>query len=268
MAPKYLGVIVPQDNFANRSKVNFGVGEILHLTTRVDPTNTPPTPMKWTVKSGPAVATTADTAGNATITCGEVAGPVILELHKTTGGNELLGTQRFQVEAPTGAEFRQIGATAHVHGKPSVGFKGDVFLLPKDVSFKWVETREGAAPYEGSGCFAKVEVSRRQLDTNSAVIHPIRGEWIDSGNGNAATGTESQGPDTVTTYRANNTGAGTFTWNIPWYYKVAGKSTEHRFCTAVHHVAVDAAGTMTISKLNINLTAHMADGDSNTALFD
>ena len=266
MPPTYTGVLTPVDNFSGRNKVNFGVGEEINLTAKVAPTTTPATPMTWSVKSGSATVTNTGTTGIAKVKCGAVGGAVVLELRKTTGDKALLGTQRLQVLAPTGAEFEKDGSDYHVKNTASAGFVGSIYLVPKTVSFKWLEMREGAAPHEGTGCFAKREVSLKKLRTNSAVIHPIMGGWVDCLGATSAKGTAVNGQDTVATIIGAWGAGGTFTWNIPWYYRVAGSSEEHRFCTAVHSVDIDAAGKMSITKLNVTVTKNAADSDSRADL--
>jgi len=57
------------------------------------------------------------------------------------------------------------------------------------------------------------------------------------------------GDDTVRSATINPAfAAGTFTWNIPWYLRVAGSREEKIFTYAAHSEVCDAAGNMTISK--------------------
>ena len=256
MAPKYTATITPFDNFAGRSKVRFGAGERLDLSVKVEPTTTPPVDMEWVVKAGNVNVHNKDAKGTATAQCGPKGGAAVLELRLKTGAKTVLASKRFEVVAPEGAEFIKISDDYHVAGAASAGFVGQIRLLPTDVSFKGVEMREGAAPFEGSGCFKEAELKNApeseliaKLKDSYAYIHPVMGAWVKIGAGN-----KSLGADTVTTAVSKWAGGGKFVWNIPWFYRVVGFAGDFKFTTAVHKATVDNAGTMTVSKLNLKVT--------------
>jgi hypothetical protein len=267
----YTLTLIPFDNFGGRSKVRFGVGEQLKLDGQEKPEAKPPTPMEWSVKSGSAfVHNTSNKPGAATVQCGNEGGSVVLEL-RNTKDKSLLASKRFEVVAPDDVEFVKSGPDWHVKGFASAGFKGTIHLLPKDVSFKWVEVREGAAALDASGCFAGAKEAEikgdghfQPQDTNKSVIHPVMGTWVKAkAGGSTSKGTEMNGADTV---RGATTkpGAGKFTWRIPWFYKVTGIGGERRFCTGEHQTVVDAAGKTTMSKFNITVSKAKADATSGT----
>jgi hypothetical protein len=246
---KYTVTITPFDNFGGRSKVRFGVGEELKIDVKEEPAAKPPTAMVWSVKSGPASVHNTNPPGAGTVQCGNVAGTVVLELHNASD-KSLLANKRFEVVAPTGATMEKVRDLPVTHG---AGFEAKIFLLPNDVSFKWVEMREGEAPYEGNGCFAKAQVKVAEVADEFAVIHPVMGEWAKC-KGGGSKGTEVVNHDTVTSAIPANIGTGgTFSWHIPWYYRVHGVSGEFRFLTATHKEVVDATGKMAISKLDVSV---------------
>jgi hypothetical protein len=250
---KYTVTITPVDNFGGRSKVRFGVGEQLKLETKEEPAAKPPTAMVWSVKSGPASVKNSGTQGEATVQCGNQAGTVVLELHNASD-KSLLANKRLEVVAPTGATFEKIRDVPVGHG---AGFQAKIFLEPNDVSFKWVEMRESEAPYEGSGCFEKAEVKESEVAQSYAVIHPVMGKWVKC-KGGGSKGTEVIGQDTVQSAIPADIGTGgTFSWHIPWYYRVSGTSGEFRFFTAIHKEVVDATGKMAISKLNVSVAKQL-----------
>ena len=135
----------------------------------------PPTPMAWSVKNGPAfVHNTSSKPGAATVQCGNQGGTVVLELHNTKD-KSLFASKRFEVVAPDEAVFEKI---EDLHVNHGAGFRAKIFLMPNDVSFKWVEMREGEAPYEGTGCFAKAKAENADVASSYAIIHPVMGKWL------------------------------------------------------------------------------------------
>lgn len=280
--------LVSYDNFAGHSPVRFGVGEEIKLSVVfADTKQTAATVggLEWKVKGGPAVVKADMGNGNGTLKCGGKAGTVEVELRLKTGTKELLGAKKFVVIQPESATFTKIGADYHHQGTASAGFQGGIYLHPNDVSFKWVEIREGAASYSGSGCLelSNVEIrkdkpfkmgqfvadtkSGAKVKGSSAVIHPLMGDWVGFTGGNSAQGTVCEGADSVATREpdwAPNGGA--FTWAIPWFFRVAGGPGETRFMTAEHTATIDANGRCTVSKLGLSVTKNVNDGDSNTQI--
>ena len=277
--------VISYDNFTGHSPARFGVGEELKLSVAfADSKQTAATVggLEWKVKSGPAVIKSDVGNGNATLKCGGAAGTVEVELRLKTGSKELLGSKKFVVVEPESATFVQKGADYHENGIASAGFLGEIMLHPDDVSFKWVQIREGGASYSGSGCFELKNVEIRkgkpekvgkfvatdkdnQVSKGSyAVIHPIMGEWVGflKATGN---GTKCVGADTVLNAVPSWGTGGEMSWTIPWFFRVPG-SSEKRFMTATHIAKVDSAGKCTISKLGLTVTKNLNDGDSNTGL--
>ena len=243
--------LTPFDNFSGHSKVRFGVGEQVKLDIKEVPPVNPATPVAWVIKSGPAsVHNDPKSPGRGTLECGNRAGAVVLEL-RNTKTKDLVDTKRFQVVEPSEARF-SIKVLNIAHG---AGFLGAINLFPQDVSFKWVEMREGGANYEGKGCFAKKPVEKAELATNYAVIHPVMGGWVGCFGG--AKKNLIKGQDTVSTAISNYGTGGEFSWHIPWFFRVHGVSGETKFMDAVHHCVIDRTGKMTLTKLNGRVSAQL-----------
>lgn len=249
--PKFTVIMTPEDNFSGHSKVRFGVGERIEIDVKEEPAVKPATQTEWAVKSGPAAVKNTQLSGSAIVSCGNQAGSVVLELHDKKDKKVVYATQRLQVVAPTGVKF----AAKQVKVKYGLGFEADPHIEPFDVSFKNVETREGAAPHEGKGCFARAEVSRKELGDSYGVIHPVMGEWGENLGGSKKNQEDST--DTVTTAIKNYGDGGEFVWNIPWFYRVKGMPGEVRFTTAVHKATITKTGQMTLSKLNVTLKGQL-----------
>ena len=248
---KFTVTMTPVDNFSGHAKARFGVGERIELEVKEEPAVKPATPVEWVVKSGAATVKNGQLAGAAMVMCGNKPGAVVLEL-RNKKDKKVVASQRLEVVAPTGAKF----AHKVLNFRGGAGFEGQIFLEPADVSFKWVEMREGAAPYEGTGCFKKAEVGAADVATDYAVIHPVMGSWVKCMGGGAKN--KMIGADTVkSAIPANYGDGGTFQWKIPWFYRVDGVSGETRFLTAVHQETVDRSGKMTISKLNVKINKQL-----------
>jgi hypothetical protein len=249
---KFTAMMTPVDDFGGHSKVRYGVGERVELEVKEEPAVRPATPVEWAVKSGPATVKNGQLAGAAILTCGNKPGAVVLEL-RNKNDKSVVATQRLEVVAPTGAKF----AATPLNFRGGAGFVGEIYLEPADVSFKWVEMREGAAPYEGSGCFQKAQVGLEDVADSYAVIHPVMGKWVKCLGGGKKN--KMAGQDTVKSAIPRNYGqGGKFQWKIPWFYRVEGAAGEARFLTAIHQETVDASGKMTISKLNVKINKQLA----------
>jgi hypothetical protein len=244
--PKYKVTLTPADNFSGHSKVRFGVGERIKVKADEQPAAKQPADAEWFVKSGPVAVKNDKAPGVAVVTCGNKPGAAVLEL-RDPKSKTVYATQRLEVVAPTGVTFLHKPVTI----KYGLKFKGYSQLEPFDVSFKWVETREGAAPYEGNGCFKKTEVSVDELADEYAVIHPVQGAWTPNLGG--AKKNREDAVDTVMTAQAKWDDGGTFVWRIPWFYRVHGMNGEFRFTTAVHEAKISKSGQMTLSKFNVTL---------------
>jgi hypothetical protein len=248
---KFSVVLTPFDKFSGHSKVRFGVGEEVKVDVTETPPSNPAPSLEWSVKSGSAAVHNGKVAGQGTLKCGNKPGAVVLEL-RNTKDKSLVATQRLEVVAPTGAQFKHKPINV-AHG---AGFQGEIYLEPTDVSFKWVEMREGEAPYEGTGCFAKVKLADDELAKSYAVVHPVMGSWVKCQGG--ASKNKMIGSDKVTSAIPADYGdGGRFQWKIPWFYRVHGVNGEFRFLTAVHQETVDKTGKMTISKLNAKVSKQL-----------
>jgi hypothetical protein len=141
------------------------------------------------------------------------------------------------IVAPTSAYMQQQPHTKiyHVQGTCSVGFLGEAFLLPKDVSFSGTQFLEGEAAGIGTGYFASI----------NGEIHPLGGTTPVS-NCNIRTGCKAF-DDLVQMDGPPPFADGDFLWPIPWMY-VVGTGTPSTFFTANHHQTCDPTGKGTIEK--------------------
>jgi hypothetical protein len=234
--------VTPQDNFTGRSTTDCGVGEVVDLSFTSAPAATAASMggLTWSVDSGPGTVVSA-TQGTGTLTCGDTAGAVALSLKVVSGARAgtSVAMRSVNVVAPNDALMVRKPGTGlnHTTGKSDVGFKGEVFLRPKTVSFKWVNWREGTVASVATGSMAHW----------NGKTHAVGGTMPVDG-GNSATGSKVFTIDTVYSGQLNPPFAiGDYKWDIPWEYQVAPHAWKG-FTKALHHAECDAAGVMQISK--------------------
>ena len=116
----------------------------------------------------------------------------------------------------------------HAHGRPDCGWKGTMFVKPKDVSFYRVETREKDSKYVGTGSYASYNG-----DYHGNYPPPDQAsDWFTSTSHTDADGSQVDMEDTIYTGDpgAGVTGAappfvkGSGHFPITWQWRVAGSS--------------------------------------------
>jgi hypothetical protein len=229
----------------DRARTTIGVGEVVNLS--IIPA--PPGALTWTLSGSGSLSgstyTASDRAGSATITA------------QCAGCNCGKWVKTFTVIEPSGVMIEQEPGTGvwHVQGTPSVGFKGRAYIQPDTVSFMNITVKEGEVAAACTGYF---------LPQNGQ-LHG-EGSWIAfSSTVVAGKGTKDSAVDTI---QGGDGGigapysAGTFTWAIPWYFKV-GAGAQKQFSTMNHVKTIDASGGLTISKGGTSKTKALNDPSSN-----
>jgi hypothetical protein len=185
---------------------------------------------------------------------------LVLKVLSVPRAGPTLAKTTLTVVTPTDAVMKKRPGTHIFHNKGtwSVGFKGNIFFRPTDVSFKNITFEEGAATCVATG----------YLSVFRGKPHPL-GPVITVGAGNASTGSRLMGLDTVSNWRAAIPYAdGDFLWPIPWRFGVRvpsrGKppSDSTVFTTANHHATADATGFATVTKKGTGASAAADDPTS------
>jgi hypothetical protein len=190
------------------------------------------------------------------------------------------------VHTPQAEMFDCRSKYRHIRDAPSAGFIGDIWLLPKIVSFSKIEWREAggrakafadANPSQPGGYFI-YDHDKAHLVTGTRAIHRD-GKAMQVRGGNAKDGCWVGQEDRVYSgsngsypNRYNGTGSlaryqnvatnvpSTVTWEIYWQYRRALSQEEWIVFQKVEHKAVmDPAGTVTISKGGARKTFALAD---------
>jgi hypothetical protein len=243
--------VAARDHFAGRSPVRFGVGEFIDLSV-LSADVTPPAGLRWFIESdtsgGTLTNVTATNDGTALYTAGHTAGAVTLVLKVLSGpkAGPTLAKTHFTVVTPTDAVMVQKPGSHlyHEHRIYSVGFLGNVFLRPTDVSFSNVYFQENTCKGEGKGYLSGLNGKPHEIGT----VVPV-------GKGNASKGSPVLGDDSVWVRRAHTPYSdGYFLWPIPWHIGARVPSPGKKpldskpFTTANHHATADATGRATIEK--------------------
>ena len=239
----FQGIFEPQDDFQGRSQSRYGIAEKVELCCDITPSGVTASQiggLQWDLIDGPDSLTNITNNGTADYDAGPNAGSATFLLVVISGPScGAFKTYGKTVVAPSGAYMIQAPGTGiwHVQGVGSVGFKGHIYLNPKDVSFSNIEFSEGSCSAIKTGFYVG------KLPNN----HP-QGNWFNVGGGNISTGCRVLATDTVSQAYSGPFSNGTFTFNIPWKYRVGGSGDGIQFTTATHDQTMSSTGTTTIQK--------------------
>lgn len=268
-----IGILIPRDNLAGRSTTRFGVGEIIDLNFFSFPAASAAAfgGLEWHLVSGGGTLAGVTPAGTATYTAPAAAAPVTLELRVAAGATagRVISTHAIIIVTPDSVGITAIPGTAPSTsvtagvipvGTPGAGFLGNVFVGPKDVSFKGVMFGEGtvAGVVTPAGSF---------LRSLSGAPHPVN-TFGPAHGGNSATGTAvSPPPDNPaiqdgpvrTVLGVRVCGASDFLWVIPWEFSVCG-GPRTPFATANQHATTTLFCDATIEKAGAGPFCRTIDG--------
>jgi outer membrane protein OmpA-like peptidoglycan-associated protein len=258
------GTLTPADNFAGHSTVRFGVGETIDLgfTSAPSRPSTDFNGLEWHVIGKKGSLNDVTNSGSATYVAPDKADTVQLELRVASGATagKVVSTHSITTVVPDGATWSPLPGSAPSFKSPEgtipkgmwgAGFQANIFVEPKDVSFKGIKFGEGktAAVVTPPGSFLS-PLNGRIHDTDS----------FDEGHaGNATTGTAVSPPADRVEGSADLSkgtpakpvcGDSDFVWAIPWEFAV-GKGQRTPFggnFTATHHVTSTLSCDATIEK--------------------
>ena len=239
-----IAIANPHDPFPNRSQDKYGVGEIVYLSFSTTPAGISASDsggLIWVLGSGPANLT-GGTNGRATLTAKASEGAVNLKL-RVTGGPSMDQEKTLDktIVKPSGAYMiQEPGSTLrHTQTWAGVGFHGLGYVEPRDVSFKFIEWREGSVAGIGKDYFSSL----------NGKMHAT-GEWLPVNGGDNVKGSEIAMYDIVDSgdWQTTPYSKGTFLWPIPWEWRL-GTGPAQNMTTAEHSQSIDNEGSVTIQKL-------------------
>lgn len=241
--PIVFGTLTALDDFAGRSNTRFGVNELIFL----DFFSLPPRPaadfggLEWHVTSGGGSLITFGLDGTGMYLAPDTAATVTLELRVASGPTtgRVVETEVISIVEPSALRLVPVpgsfpnfggwGAPTIPAGTWGVGFRGDEFIDPKDVSFQGVIFGEAsvAGVVTPAGSF---------LAGRSGLIHPAnthgpgRGGNITTGTPVAQDGVWHFGGVTPGSFMGIPTcGASDFLWAIPWEYQIGSGGARRPF---------------------------------------
>lgn len=222
---------------------------------------------QWSATGGGVFAPDPGNTGKTVYTAPEKGGTVTLNLKSIKSGN-IVFSKSIQVAEPNAGYVKRNAATPlwHQSNHVSAGFIGDFYIGPKDVSFSAIQMKEGvcSSTVTGTGGFQPQE-----HDPGSAgfadVLKPA----------NSTDGSKAMLYDRAqmayTAARSKNTGGhtiahSTFTWQIPWIYRVNRSSSGKIFTHARQYGEGFASGKMSVSKADSGLfSCELNDPEFNQA---
>jgi hypothetical protein len=239
-----------QEYFTGRNTVKYGVGEKADLWWTVDPDGVTAIQLGgvvWTKASGDgSVSNNGGQNGLGTFTASDTNSTVVVRLTVQSGPSAgKYAEAGFNVTRPTGEIFTLHSTTyAHYYRTASCGFLADIYLLPKDVSFKNIEWGEDDALGQPTGwCLAYYGATPPSHSGYGGIT--VEG-------GNIATGCKIHGWDKIFNGAVNSPPAfadGTFLWEIPQQWRLWGSAGAFIPIKNVNQYwTIDGAGTVNIQK--------------------
>lgn len=239
----FVGTLTPSDNFSGRNQDKYGIAEVINLNATISPAGITPAEvggLQWAIDSGVGTLSAVTGGGTATFNAGDSAGAVQMRLEILSGSSQgAFKSLTKTIVVPSGGYMVQVPGTNIFHQQhtASAGFQGYSYILPKDVSFKNLEIREGSALASSSGFYS----------TQNGDPHAI-GPWIPVASCDIATGCTDSTIDTVQSApKGPPYSDGDFLWPIPWEYRV-GTAAPISYFTANHHKTADAFGRCCMEK--------------------
>jgi len=252
--PTIDSVLTPMDNFAGRSTTRFGLGESIWLDYNASPhiRAAEHFGVQWALVTGTGTVFNSPlipafyAAGNTPAT-----EQLALEVSAGPAAGTRLMVANVPIIAPLLSYMRQRGtALCHTTGTAGVGFRGNIFMLPSDVSFNNLQWQEGGGAGRASGSLSGL--NRR--------AHPPTATPKAIGTGSIATGCQVNGVDTVSTMTSRpnfslgsflgltpRDWSGFFLWPIQWQFRAPGGPLV-TYMIANHICTIDPAGTAIITK--------------------
>jgi hypothetical protein len=239
---------VAQDYFTGRDTVKYGVGEKADLWWTVDPAGISAIQiggLGWSKAMGDgSVSNGGGQNGLGTFTASDTNSTVVLRL--TVQGGPSAGQYvdcGFDVMRPTDVVFALHETTLkHQHNTASCGILADVYLRPKEVSFKNIEWGEGSAFADLHGwCLAHF---------TTVPYHQAYG-GMQVGGGNVTNGSKILGPDKI--YSGSNLPPPDFSdgwdcWSIDQQWRLWGGTDFIPIRKVDQKWTIDAAGTVSMQK--------------------
>jgi uncharacterized Zn-binding protein involved in type VI secretion len=236
---------------APRTRVTLGIGEEVKLTASGMTGS-----VSWATSGNSSLS--ANSGESIQLTANDTAETVTITATDTCGCQ---ATITYDVIEPSGVQMTQAPGTkiAHMQGIASIGMKTKVYVTPATVSFEKISVAEDDCVSVVTGYFVGTPADGLHHAGHGA------GNWVRVNKFVAGIGsTIDPGNDTVQAGKCNwkpKYSAGTFTWAIPWRFRVGGGAGKV-FATVNQVFSINAAGDMTASKAGASASAKLGDPTS------
>jgi hypothetical protein len=244
------GQLTPDDNFTGRSTTRLGIHERVTLGFAVTPggiTSNDLGGIQWQKTSGDGNLTNNASDGVGTYRAPDSTGSTTLQLKMLAGPSKDSGPSRnIDIVTPSdGYESKQpTSGIKHFQGFWSCGFLGDIYVLPKDVSFRALFFKEEDVGASASGWLSN-------FLSNAPHCNPSCGSFFILGGDSQVGSRVNSDGDAVFSGAFDDSqhpyGTGTVTWSIPWKYSV-DNSNWNLIRTADQTATSTSTGRCTISK--------------------
>jgi hypothetical protein len=250
----FAGVLTPQDNFAGRSIIRFGIAETINLDFSSSTTAAALGGLQWSIVSGGGTLTAPNPDGTGTYSAPTTTATVVIRIAVVSGSSK--GQHHdysVTIVAPSGGYLVKSSNLAHTQGFISVRFRAHIYLTPVDVSFARLKFEEGTATAVATGFFAS---ANGQLHSAGPLI-AVSGCNTTTG----CTGGDDQvGPDGW----APPFSTGDFVWHLPWQYQTPAGGALNMFTAVTHHQTADGNGLATIEKAGAGPFSKLASDPTST----
>ena len=235
---------------SKQTRTKIGVGEPVDLTFSAGTAT-------WTPDPG-GVGTLSTTSGaTVTFTAPDRANTATITATAAAGGT---ATIKFTIVEPASVKIKRKTSTLghHTINTPSVGFIGETFIFPEDVSFENCSYLESEVNAVGTGCFKDYYAANPTGHNPSTTPNPI-GPPVNDTSGSKLNGEDQIDGDGTKC-------AGSWSFAIPVSFQV-GSGAAKVFTTVNQVTTITAAGDTTITKGGGHNTSRFGDATEKDPLF-
>jgi len=212
----------------DRTRTTIGVGEVVTLTFPFSDTT-------WSL-SGPGTLSATSGSSVEFTASDRASSPTITAFHK---GIECRSVA-FSVIEPSGVMMETIAGSLVCQTSPlALQYHAEIYIPPDSVSFSKAYFGEGTATPETSGYFVY-----ESNDVHEASSAMGSGSTVVAGKGTNVGSDTIQGITTGAVYSA-----GSFIWNIPWFYKTLTSTGSIQFSTVPEVKTLSVTGSNAVLQI-------------------
>jgi Domain of unknown function (DUF4157) len=249
------------ENFQGHSNNQFGINEEIKLSVNKVKAEQYSGRLEWVLVKGGGKLSPTNPDGSATFIAGDDPGNINLDCYVKYIGQQV-DSAKFTTVKPNGGYVSRKNGTnlKKLQDCWGVGFVGELFVTPNNVSFSNIQFREGTVAPEISGDW-NAGLSQQDIP----IADHSLGDWLpilEPNNGVAVNQVDTEDWIETGTKSAQPTGQPSgYIWRIPWEYRGMNGS-EGEFTKVIHEVRDDGQGTATLSKGGATVTSQRSSPGS------